>query len=128
MSKMETVNIGASKLTSKIDRYGWTVKDKPGEMKMLHKSVLKVHPSYQRHALKQKIASIASSWSWVAAGAIIVGERGGEYWVIDGQHRVLAAHNRADIDKLPCIIFVTDDVKQEARGFPLNDHMELPRH
>lgn len=103
--------------TSKIDRYKWTVKDDPGALKLLHKTDLKIHPSYQRHAAGKKVVDIASSWSWIACGAIVVADRGGEFWVIDGQHRVLAAKNRADIDLLPCVVFATESVAQEAQGF-----------
>lgn len=117
MSEMAISFGRQSKTKTKIERYGWTVKDTPGELKRLNKNVLQVHPAYQRHAVEPKIKMIAASWSWVACGAIIVGERSGEYWVIDGQHRVLAAKRRADIDSLPCLVFETDSVEQEARGF-----------
>lgn len=102
---------------TKIEKYGWTLKDVQGEMALLHKHKLNVHTDYQRHAIESKIQSIASSWSWIACGAIIIAHRDGEYWVIDGQHRVVAANKRADITYLPCVIFQTESVEQEARGF-----------
>lgn len=117
MSEMAVEFGRQSKTKTKIERYGWTVKDTPGELKRLNKSVLQVHPAYQRHAVETKIKMIAAAWSWIACGVIIVGKRGGEYWVIDGQHRVIAAMRRADIDSLPCLVFETDSVEQEARGF-----------
>lgn len=101
----------------KTARYGWITKDAPGELRTLHKDVLQIHPAYQRDSIPSKIRDITAQWSFVACGAIVVGARGGEYWVIDGQHRVLAAKRRSDITHLPCVIFHTEDVKQEAVAF-----------
>lgn len=101
----------------KVKRYGWVTKDEPGTLKNLHKDVLQIHPAYQRDVIPGKVKEITANWSWVGAGAIVVGERGGEYWVIDGQHRVLAAKRRSDITHLPCVVFQTEGVKQEAIAF-----------
>jgi hypothetical protein len=101
----------------KTARYGWVTKDEPGELKMLHKEVLQIHPAYQRDVLPEKVKAITAAWSWLSLGALVVGERGGEFWVIDGQHRALAAKRRSDITHLPCVVFKTGDVKTEARGF-----------
>lgn len=101
----------------KTKRYGWVTKDAPGELTMLHKDTLQMHPSYQRDVIAQKVKEITAAWSWLSCGALIVGRRGGEHWVIDGQHRALAAKRRSDITHLPCVVFETVDVQQEARGF-----------
>lgn len=101
----------------KVKRYGWVIRDEPGQMKELHKDVLQIHPAYQRDQIPQKIKEITADWSWIAAGVIVVGERGGDYWVVDGQHRVLAAKRRSDIVFLPCIIFKTEGIRQEAKAF-----------
>ena len=101
----------------KTARYGWVTKDEPGELKMLHKDVLQIHPAYQRDVVQQKVRAITAAWSWLSLGALVVGERGGEFWVIDGQHRALAAKRRSDINRLPCVVFKTADVKTEAQGF-----------
>lgn len=107
-------NFGADK----IKRYGWTVKDKPGKIMSLPKSMLRIDHSYQRTNLStERIRRISSQWSWVALGAIIVGHRNGQYYVIDGQHRVRAALSRSDVIHLPCLVFETEDVSQEASGF-----------
>ncbi len=84
---------------------------------MLHKDALQIHPAYQRDVLPEKVKAITSSWSWLSLGALVVGERGGDFWVIDGQHRTLAAKRRSDITHLPCVVFKTADVKTEAQGF-----------
>lgn len=114
MSETQTM---LGQVVDKVSHYKWTVKDVPGVLQNLSKTVLQVHASYQRHASDARITAIASKWSWVACGTIIVGKRGGEYWVIDGQHRVLAAKRRSDIKTLPCLVFKTDSVAQEAQGF-----------
>lgn len=114
---MQTMMHETVKGVDKIKRYGWKMKDEPGTLKNLPKSVLQVHPDYQRDVILPKVIEITANWSWVGAGAIVVGERNGEFWVIDGQHRVLAAKRRSDITHLPCIVFQTEGVKQEAIGF-----------
>lgn len=101
----------------KIARYGWITKDEPGDLKMLHKDSLRIHPAYQRDAIDSKVKVIASAWSWLSVGALVVGERAGEFWVIDGQHRALAAKRRSDVTHLPCVVFKTADIKTEAQGF-----------
>lgn len=101
----------------KVARYGWVMKNEPGEQKMLHKSVLRINQEYQRDVVPNKVREIAAAWSWISFGAIVVAERDGEFWVIDGQHRILAAKRRSDISALPCVVFKTFDVKEEAQGF-----------
>ena len=84
---------------------------------MLPKNALRIDPTYQRDVAVDKVSAITAAWSWVSLGAIVVGERQGQYWVIDGQHRVLASMRRSDITHLPCVVFQTADVKEEAKGF-----------
>lgn len=115
-----------AKGVDKVKRYGWSVQDAPGEMRLLHKDMLQIHPAYQRDLVLQKVSEISAAWSWVALGALVVGERGGEFWVIDGQHRAAAAKRRSDITHLPCVVFKTTDVKQEARGFLTIQTMRKP--
>ncbi len=114
---MQAMMSETAKGVDKTRRYGWITKDEPGALKIMHKDVLKIHPAYQRDVILAKVKEITAEWSWVGAGAIVVGERNGEFWVIDGQHRVLAAKRRSDISYLPCIVFQTEGVKQEAIAF-----------
>jgi len=109
----ETNNMGADK----ISLFGWKIKDEPGTLVSLPKTKLRVSDAYQRQAVVTKVVAIASHWSWVACGVLIVGMRDGEYWVVDGQHRLLAARKRSDISELPCIVFETESEQQEADGF-----------
>jgi hypothetical protein len=101
----------------KIKAYGWELKDSPGEMKWIDKTLLKVDHTYQRNHSQSKVLALSSKWSWVACGTIVVGQRKDQYYVIDGQHRVLAAKNRSDIIDLPCIVFTTKSIVEEAVGF-----------
>lgn len=102
---------------TKIERYGWTVADEPGRFREIDKHALWVDDEYQRDPTEPKIDRIASEWSWQACGAIIVGLRHGRAYVIDGQHRVLAARKRSDITRMPCLVFDTNDVAEEAQAF-----------
>ena len=113
----EVTKLFGKDVKDKVDLYGWKVKDTPGALSNLNKTLLQVHPAYQRVATIDKINAIASKWSWVACGALIVGKRDKNFWVIDGQHRLLAALKRSDIKTLPCLIFQTDNLSQEAQGF-----------
>lgn len=99
------------------ERYAPISDDTQGIQIDIHKNDLKVHPDYQRVHSDRKTDEIAKKWSWLACGVITVGERNGEYWVIDGQHRVIAARKRKEINMLPCIVFSTSEVKDEAKGF-----------
>lgn len=101
----------------KTTRYGWITKDAPGELIFLHKDLLQIEQAYQRDVLQDKVSAITAAWSWLSLGALVVGERNGEFWVIDGQHRALAAKRRSDITHLPCVVFRTENVQTEARGF-----------
>lgn len=114
LANQEVTPKGADKVT----RYGWQVSSEPGEFRMIPKRLLMVNNEvYQRDAHKSKCLELASNWSWVACGALIVAERDGKFWVVDGQHRKLAADRRSDIKALPCMVFGTDDVRDEAKAF-----------
>lgn len=103
--------------TSKIDRYKWIVRGGPGVLMMIGKRDLQVNPEYQRELLEDKVRQMSASWSWLACSVITIGMRDGVWWVIDGQHRVMAAMRRSDITELPCIVFELENIQDEARGF-----------
>lgn len=102
---------------TKVERYKWKVQDAPGIQMMLNKNDIQVDHAYQRNVNDAKVMAIARDWSWIACGSIVVAERGGVYFAVDGQHRVWAARKRSDISELPCLVFKTDEAKQEAKGF-----------
>lgn len=102
----------------KVARYGWKVTSDRGEFQRVPKAELKInHEVYQRDGAVAKILELASNWSWISCGVLVVARRGGELWVVDGQHRKRAADRRSDINELPCLIFDVQSVKQEARAF-----------
>lgn len=112
---------------TKIERYKWTIRDKQGEFALLHKDSIIVDPTYQREEVLQKIQAIASDWSWVAFGAVIIGLRpDGSFAAIDGQHRILAARRRADISLIPCMVFEMPDLAYEAEGFLSSNTLRRP--
>lgn len=104
---------------SKVIRYGWEISDEMGVMMFLHKNELRIDHRYQRPSNLRKVLELASNWSWISFGIITVGLRKDEpgYWVIDGQHRVLAARKRSDIEALPCMIFEIKSICEEADSF-----------
>jgi len=104
----------------KVKQYGWVLRDVPGDFRQLRKEELRVDLTYQRDtaASNEKLLNLARDWSWVACGVLVVAERApGDYFVIDGQHRLLAARKRSDIQQLPCLVFPVADVQAEAKGF-----------
>lgn len=105
--------------TSKVEQHGWEIRDVPGEMEWIHKAQIKVDHNYQRtNVSNNRVLEIARCWSWVACGVLIIARRpDGSLWAVDGQHRKLAADKRADVQMLPCIVFDTTDVQEEARGY-----------
>jgi hypothetical protein len=107
----------ASKGADKVARYDWKIIDKPGTFQWIHKHKIKVDHAYQRSLISQRITIYSQKWSWIACGALIVASRGGEFWAIDGQHRLMASLRRSDIQELPCIVFELQDIKDEAQGF-----------
>lgn len=104
---------------SKIDRYKWSVVDKPGVLMEIKKDELFIDSEYQRDVREGdgKVLKMASQWSWIACGVLIVAMRGGRAFVLDGQHRLLAARKRSDIAFLPCVVFDEIGQRGEASGF-----------
>jgi hypothetical protein len=104
---------------SKIERYGWILRDSPGLFMEIDKSDLLIDHNYQRDdVIVEKVRAIARAWSWAGCGAISVAVRpDGRFFVFDGQHRVLAAKTRSDISTMPCMVFECDSVAKEAAGF-----------
>lgn len=99
--------------------YGWQIVDAKGEMMWIDKRRLAVDPEYQRDVqdADMKVKRIAASWSWAACGVIIVARRDGLFFVVDGQHRVRAAMKLSAVQTLPCIVFESEGVGDEAKAF-----------
>lgn len=123
MINEETTHVGLDK----VRRYGWVTAHAQGRFEMINKRLLHVNTEiYQRDAAKAKVLELAAKWSWIACGALIVAERDGVFWVADGQHRKLAADKRSDIKELPCMVFMVDSVKDEAKAFLVTNANRKP--
>lgn len=110
---------------TKVEKYKWVIVDRKGRFHWVLKGDLQVDHEYQRQNINNdRLLDLCDRWSWVACGALSVARRAnGSLWVIDGQHRKLAADKRADIDKLPCLVFDVAERADEATGFlQLNTH------
>jgi len=97
-----------------------------GEFKWIDKRELNIDSRYQREAISEvKILKIAKNWDWKLFGAIsVIGRVNGEgsskkisYWVYDGGHRTRASFKRAEISALPCMVFKSNDIREEALAF-----------
>ncbi len=101
------------------ERYPWNMKNALGEFLMIHKSELEVDPTYQRnHINERRVEAMSRAWDWIACGCLVVALREDNKWfVMDGQHRKLAADMRSDIRDLPCLVFETTGRRDEAIGF-----------
>ncbi len=123
-TKAETMNGQGGSVDSRgrslnrVTHYGWVVVDEPGEFRWIPKRLLFVDHDYQRiNISRSKVLKLASEWSWVALGTLTVAVRDKSYFVVDGQHRKLAAEKRDDIDDLPCMVYRSDGQVSEAKGF-----------
>lgn len=102
----------------KLGRYKWTIVNKPGHFISIPKGDLKIDHSYQRDKINQvRVNEFSSAWDWVKMGVLSVSLRDGQWYVMDGQHRKLAADKRSDISELPCMVFDIEDQKTEAAMF-----------
>lgn len=103
------------------------IKGTEPEVEWLPCEALSVDHDYQRMIEGRKsqrlIADIAENWDWQLCGPLIVSRRGSDgvadigYFIIDGQHRHAAAELRADVPKLPCIVYDFDSIEYEALCF-----------
>ena len=99
--------------------FNWTMRNSPGEFLMIPKAELEVDHAYQRNGVSQRrIDALCRAWDWIACGCLVVALRDDNKWfVLDGQHRKLAADLRSDIKELPCLVFETSGRREEAVGF-----------
>lgn len=102
---------------SKESHYKWEIVDEPGRFAMISKHELVVDHTYQREQVRREILDIAAAWSWLKCTCLIVARRDHRFVIIDGQQRHAAAMKRSSIDQLPCLVFETQDVQEEATAF-----------
>lgn len=93
----------------------------PAKFEMINKEELRVDPSYQpreRVEEDQKaIKTIVENFDWEKFGVLIVGDRRGVRYVVDGQRRLESTRRIPEISEVPCIVFQSDSPKAEARAF-----------
>ena len=106
-------------IADKVTRYHWTIKNAPGQFLMVPKNELEIDHAYQRNNInRRRVDDLTRSWDWIACGCLVVALRDDNKWyVLDGQHRKLAADQRPDIKELPCLVFETSGRRDEALGF-----------
>jgi hypothetical protein len=54
---------------------------------------------------------------WFQFGVLIIAHRNGEYFVVDGEHRLTAALSLEELDLLPCMLYDFDGTLHEAEIF-----------
>ena len=90
----------------------------PGQLKWIDKKQIVVCPDYQRSKPSPNtIKSIRKNWNWLAFGALMVAERDGVFYVVDGQHRLLAAMQEPGVQQVPCVVYPTHSIAIEAKSF-----------
>lgn len=83
---------------------------------------LSIDPSYQRSIdtgpSRALIREIAATWDWGLCQLLVVSQRADAgLFIVDGQHRWMAARLRGDILDLPCVIHRYASVAEEAESF-----------
>lgn len=109
---------GSETNMTKVEVYKWNKPGDKGEFMWLPKESLKIDLSYQREIdSKTRVAEIARNFDWALFGVILVALNDEGYYILDGGHRVRGAMRREDIKEIPCIVFVFDDISDEAKVF-----------
>jgi hypothetical protein len=110
---------GTTILKPKRDRWLWAKPGKPGIFLLIPKDQLNIEGEYQREQVSDaKVTDIARNWDWRLFGTIsVVVRKDGSFWVFEGGHRTRAAFKRDDVNELPCMVFESESVSDEARAF-----------
>lgn len=95
----------------------------PGQLMLLRKGDIKIPTEYQRLLDRHRARRIADKFDWFLFGVLKVSYRNGEYFVVDGQHRLYAATLRDDIDTVPAILFDFNGPEHEAQVFVMEQVM-----
>jgi len=103
----------------KNERYGWAVPGDDGIQQSVLLDALEFDLSYQRDQTSEvNVLAIARAFRWDAFGVIVVMRRSdGRLFVVDGQHRVMAARRHGGITRVPAIVFESQGRDHEAAAF-----------
>lgn len=86
-----------------------------GELKMIPIDRLVVEHGYQRQLSANALARMGK-WDWSLCSTLSCCADNGKFHVVDGQHR-LALAKEYGVKALPCYVFSSDSVADEARAF-----------
>lgn len=106
----------------------------PPQLAYLDIDDLWVNTTYQRGTdsdkSKKVIRHIAAHFDWSMFQPILVAKSPGgkKYSIIDGQHRVLAALERGDIEQVPCCIVDLPDIARQAESFVSVNKVRVALH
>src|SRR5467141_162911 len=76
---------------------------------------LAVDRRYQRDLKAAWVRELATRWDDRLLGILVVSERDGGFWILEGQHRVAALMTRGEQErKVPCLSFSNLSLKEEA--------------
>jgi hypothetical protein len=103
----------------KADVFKWPSVGKKGTFAEVPRGMLNIDYSYQRDIIGgNKVLSIASHFAWVFCHPLMVAVRPDmSLYVLDGQHRWVAAFYRDETELIPCMLFDIETVKSEAAIF-----------
>lgn len=91
---------------------------------------LQIDPGYQRstssQGSKRLIEAMAERWDWRLCVPLLVSARGGDLFIIDGQHRWHGARARGDIAFLPCAVGTFGNAREEAALFVAANRKRVP--
>jgi ParB-like nuclease domain len=97
------------------------VKGVPPGVQWVETSVLMIDADYQRCIATTRsqtlIARIAAGFDWRLCWPLMVSDRDGQKYVVDGQHRLMAARMRGDIAHMPCLVTNFENLAEEAALF-----------
>lgn len=95
------------------------LKDQLPTLKMVNKKDLQIDHSYQRQEIDLKqVETIKAKFKWPNFGVLQIAQRDdGKMYIIDGQHRWLAASAIEKIKQVPCAIYRTETKLEEASVF-----------
>ena len=89
----------------------------PYDIRFIRLELLQTEASYQRLVRPARVQTIAAHFDSIAAGVLVVNERyPGEYYVVDGNHRLAAMRKLGHTTAL-CSIYRALTVRQEAEKF-----------
>lgn len=93
------------------------------QVEFLPFATLAIDSRYQRSVVQARINKLVAEWNIADVGILTVSIRDGKFWIIDGQHRYLAALKKGFGEtKVPCHVYRNLTVEQEAELFDrLND-------